>query len=283
MEKNLKRLRRILIIALIWAILIPVSLELLLRCCEPSGVIRYRYDSFLLQRVNGDDPRGYSPLPGVHDFSNWRATINEDRTRYTPDTNTASPYTVAFIGDSVTFGFGVNDAEVWVNRLAAALPDWHVINTGVSGFNSVQALRSIDVYPADAYVWLTIENDIEGIGERIDTRGLYPTYLSIFIRRLRFQDPPTVPDDAHYQTSQTRYLEDVRGALKRGVLVLVFADTHGQWLKEQVPDVVTIPRFTERISAADGHANVVGNQQIADAAHDIITEWLRGKAITSLE
>ena len=47
------------------------------------------------------------------------------------------------MGDSVTFGYGVDDDQTWVDGMARALPDVHVINAGVSGFNSTNVLRTL--------------------------------------------------------------------------------------------------------------------------------------------
>ena len=49
------------------------------------------------------------------------------------------------IGDSVTFGVGVNDAETAASQLQASLGDsYRVINTGVGGYTGQQAYTVAD-------------------------------------------------------------------------------------------------------------------------------------------
>lgn len=98
----LKAVRASLIMALIFI----VGLWGLLRIFDPLGVLRYYND---LSRLFADyvvSERGYSMYPGLHQYSNWTALIERNGNRHVPDGKNAA-CEIAFVGDSVTFGFGV--------------------------------------------------------------------------------------------------------------------------------------------------------------------------------
>ena len=66
---------------------------------------------------------------------------------------------VAF-GRSVTFGYGVDDAETWVNLVAREFPDWHVINEAYPGWSIKNLEGAWEMHPdADMIFVLTITND----------------------------------------------------------------------------------------------------------------------------
>ncbi len=101
-------MRRIVRI-LIFGMLLAGTLELALRLFDPWGAWHLAQD---LQSFYGnlrtDDVRGY--VYGRFQYSNWSATVARRTTRLVPDTH-SSPCTLVFLGDSVTFGQGVNDSE----------------------------------------------------------------------------------------------------------------------------------------------------------------------------
>jgi lysophospholipase L1-like esterase len=51
---------------------------------------------------------------------------------------------IVVLGDSMAFGYGVDDDKTWTTRLAARLPKNRVINLGVPGFAPQQYLRSYE-------------------------------------------------------------------------------------------------------------------------------------------
>ncbi len=151
MRRRLRRFKHARLLAVLVGILVVlVGTEVLFRIFDPTGAGRYGTDQFYAQQRYAPDPRGYSLPPGDYHFSNWSAIINPDRTRAVPDTPAAAPLTLAFIGDSVTFAWGVSDADTWINLLAGDFPQVQFINTGVGGYTSTHVLASLEVYPADA-------------------------------------------------------------------------------------------------------------------------------------
>lgn len=51
---------------------------------------------------------------------------------------------VLFLGDSITFGFGVSTESTFVEQLDRLLPDVSAINAGVIGYSSYQGFRTIE-------------------------------------------------------------------------------------------------------------------------------------------
>lgn len=75
-------------------------------------------------------------------------STNEQGLRNPPIGDKGSRFRILAIGDSTTFGLGVNDDETWPAQLQAILnedrSDIEVINAGVNGYSSFQGLRYIE-------------------------------------------------------------------------------------------------------------------------------------------
>ena len=154
-----KSARHCLIAALIGVLLALLTAEALLARFDPLGFVYFRDQAYLSAQMI-PDPRGYNFRPGTYPLS-FALTILPDGTRAVPDTGPAA-VTLVFIGDSVTFGYGVDDDQTWVNLIARTLPGVHVINAGVSGYNSTNVARTVAQFPdADALVYLIVNNDAE--------------------------------------------------------------------------------------------------------------------------
>lgn len=92
---------------------------------------------------------GYTHLPGQFriTLSNsfvFRATNLENTLRATRPLDTYATESVRdeiwVFGDSVTYGWSVSDEESYAWLLQAALPDYQVVNFGVSGYGNVHSL-----------------------------------------------------------------------------------------------------------------------------------------------
>ena len=139
-----------------------LMLELLLRVVDPWGMAYFNDLGKMGNEVfTGDAERGYILPDGTHDFSNWTLTV-ADETRIIPQTNPDAACNIAILGDSVAIGYGVDDADVWVNQIADDLPDVHLVNFGVPRYNSTNVLRTYNTYnDFDAYLYLIINNDVD--------------------------------------------------------------------------------------------------------------------------
>lgn len=73
---------------------------------------------------------------------------------------------VLVLGDSYVWGYGVNNDEVFTERLRQAKPEWEVVNLGVSGYSTDQELLLYRdegyKYQADLVLLVLTENDRSG-------------------------------------------------------------------------------------------------------------------------
>ncbi|MEO1439550.1 MAG: hypothetical protein AAFV33_04050, partial [Chloroflexota bacterium] len=288
-------MRKNLILILISTILSLALVEVGLRITDPLGVD----DSLTtLRRMSAAavaDERGWALPPGRHNFGHWQATVDDDRHRVLPDANDGD-CTIAFVGDSVTFGYGVGDSAAWVNLLAAEF-DATFINAAVPGYNYDQIEATFNTREADGYVYLMIVNDAStyvvldfqfiegapppprGIRPFVQNRLLRATYSYVTywrfqrsrpLRTVNVQVAPAEIDAASMQP----FFEQLEPAITRDdVLVFGFDDTWlSQMTHEQFPQMVLIPRFTNPISVSDTHPDATGNIEIADAVRGPLTE-----------
>jgi hypothetical protein len=254
-------------------------LEILLRFVDPWGAVTYF-------TAGGPTPDLYIPynerdvLPvGEYHFPTWTANINPDHTRLVPD-NGAGNCHIVFVGDSVTFGLGVDDAETWVNLLAMNHPAWDVVNAGVAGYNSYAVRLTIADTAADTYVYLITNNDAEyqRFHPVVEPRRGYQSSLQIYwrvwqIHRQGYEHPPQMLG------SERRFDRDIAAIAKRdNVLIAGFeTDDLAQSAYEQYASVILLPAYTATISFADPHPNAIGHQQIAAALDPFVTEYVQAQ------
>jgi hypothetical protein len=243
------RLRRLIIYILITFLLVILGMEGLFRLTDPFGLQRAIDDLRLYYAALVWDNGLYMLPDGKYRFSNWTARmVNGARWTASP----ASDCTIAFVGDSVTFGLGVDDSAVWVNRLAMHYPDVTMLNKGLPGYNSSDVRASIERTVADGYVYLIFDNDSDApLQMRRKSYWLYSALQhNIFL--LTVSEKPRIATET--------FLADI-AALPDNVLLLGF---EGEPLAIAA-NAHRIPRYTAQISRADVHADRHGNQQIADA------------------
>jgi hypothetical protein len=79
-----------------------------------------------------------------------------------PATNNNATCTIAILGDSVAFAYGVNDDQSWLNVVAREFPNVRFINLAVPRYNSSNVVGTWNATPdADAYLYLIISNDLD--------------------------------------------------------------------------------------------------------------------------
>ena len=120
-----------------------------------------------------DDPRVlFEPRPGFDGFSEgvWLTTNSRGlRERELPLAKPSGTRRVVFVGDSVTFGAGVEDDEPFPRLLeadvnASTAGPIETVNTGVVGYNTVQELARLEQaglpYQPDVVVLTFVVNDL---------------------------------------------------------------------------------------------------------------------------
>lgn len=248
-------MKRVIIIICL-SVLVPLlGTEALLTIADPFGLVYFDDLSALFHAAQPDDT-GYALPTGTHALKGYTYTITEDGARLTPDA-TADGTPVYFIGDSVTFGMGVNDDDVWVNILARDLR-LNAVNLARPGYNAGNVRRLRETLPSDAcVVWLTVSNDAWTDYRYTPPTSRWQSRLSLLLYTLGSRDG----------VSSLTYDEDMRAIMAHEpTLLLAFDDGYGAAAAEY--GAVIVPMYTRVISRVDAHANAAGNVQIADGVRD---------------
>jgi len=249
-------------------------LEAALAVFDPTGVIYMNEISALFFRDTArPDPRGYGVAPGEHHGRYWSFTIQPDGTRLTPDTSPGAARTAVFIGDSLTFGYGVNDRDVWVNLLARHFTDWQLINPSMPAFNAENYARTFDLYPdADVIFVVTIPNDL--------TAGAYIApfepppiyaYVDLYLRTLQGRLAPPPLNEAELRDVSVKWEASLRRmAADPRVHVITFPGAYAQQVARVVPNVSTVGYFTSTVSKIDPHASIAGNRELYESMLPVV-------------
>lgn len=250
------------IIAPIAVLLCLLILDAFLYRIDPSGLYRYYSDlnDLFANSLPAED--GYRLAPGTYYFRTFRVTIGLDGLRVVAGTKRAS-CRIAFVGDSVTFGFGSD--TTFVDILASDLPA-RVINAGLTGYSAANVLLELDSIPAEGYVWIIVGNDDETFsGWHIPSSASpLPPAIAMYLGNL-YVEPPE-HDVRRFQRSADIILA------RDDVLAFMFETNHNDpvqvFVHANYPQVRFIPEYTYRVSAADSHPDETGHAEIAAAMHD---------------
>lgn len=102
------------------------------------------FDSFLFWRLKKDVP-GLRIAGKIRNNEIDFAVTTHNHLRSPPVAETKSRYRILAIGDSCTFGLGVNDDQTWPAQLQAKLDregyQAEVVNAGVPGYTAFQGMR----------------------------------------------------------------------------------------------------------------------------------------------
>lgn len=237
-------------------------LEALLRVVDPWGIQQAMATSRVVYEGYAIDGDRVILVPGTYDNGDWHYTVLADGTRRVPESSADGQCTLAFVGDSVTFGWGVNDEDTFASVVASARPEWRVLNYGVAGYNRGDIQRLLQTLDVDAVVWLTIENDDGGdlasqiYGGSDPATGLLLEQYGRGLQQTiaRNQQGPVVASDA--------YITLAKEVLADGVQIFSFADNP---LPAGIPGVHWLPAPTHTISRGDPHPNAQGHREIAEA------------------
>lgn len=167
----LRKMGFCLILLSVWTGAILVLGELACRAFGIGGVILYQRG---LYEASPDPQMGYGMTPGYQGKSYaTRVEINENGFRG-PSIDKPRPnevFRIFCVGDSFTFGMGVEEDESWPSQLSkrlAAPPGYNqieVINGGVPGYNLGQYCRQIELslleFEPNMIVIGLVENDLE--------------------------------------------------------------------------------------------------------------------------
>ena len=256
-------------VSLISIIVSVLMVDGLLRLFDPWGAVHYASDMrVLLDHIVDNESQDYTLQPGVYHLNTWTSTVNPDGTRLVPNTHPNAKCTIALVGDSVTFGYGVSDADTFANLLAIDYPDLNIVDTGVIGYNIENANQVIHTVRADGYVYLLIANDAD---PQFDWRhahtGSEVAAFSLYLLLMK-----------HSATSQTATVRDsfyttlAKISQNNRVVVVGFQEPLAEDAAEFAPSVNIIPFYTAFNSKADAHPNAMGHKQIAQMLKPIVNQ-----------
>jgi hypothetical protein len=269
MLRKYLRAARVILVSIILSL---VGIEVLLQLTDPLGV-SYLYNVIDAKASFIPDYSGYAMPPGTMHLRGWSYTIDADGGRHTPGRVEGGPQ-IVYLGDSVTFGQSVNDADVWVSVVAERL-GLDARNYGRMGFGAFNIARLLETLPAGCAVVLTIPNDVDRTEILTDFRSAPAgSYLVNTFTMLTYGGHKMVTslgeNDTTYHDAMTAIAE------RPDTLLLTFDDEYGRMAADKYGAQI-IPWYTGRVSFTDAHASAAGNAEIADAAAPVIADWLRGR------
>lgn len=161
-----------LIISMVSLLLSVGMLELAIRMVDPLGISYYELAGDYTRDKLADEQLVFRHKPSwTTRYGDVRTTYNERGLRDRPILpKAAGEYRILALGDSITFGWGVDQDKTFSARLESLLEGRlhrpvRVINSGVGGYNTVQEMtyfkrEGITLQP-DLVMLTYVQNDIE--------------------------------------------------------------------------------------------------------------------------
>ncbi|MGO9202880.1 MAG: hypothetical protein ACLQM8_20355 [Limisphaerales bacterium] len=202
-----------------------------LRLIQDDRSLLYRYDKIL----------GWFPIPGGSNrFAASRPirVINNSEGFRAPEHTTNSQPGILFLGDSFVWGYDVEAAERFTEKLQAKHPEWNVYNLGVSGYGTDQEFLLLQLHyaaykPRVVFLVYSTETDEEDNSTNARYGGYYKPYCTIVENRLQIQGIPVPRSERVFLAEHTR--------LARSCLVRLLARA---WFKLTAPPVLHNPSPT---------------------------------------
>lgn len=265
----------------------------------PSGNLRFFYEKL-------PNDQGTDVAIGFEDIKSDYRT-NSDGLRGTKEYLEIKPvdtYRLVALGDSFTFGLGVNDDESYPYKLeqkmqgshCSNLKDFEVLNLGTPGYDIVYALEKFKIrgqkYNPDLVVWLLKEDDLIEYEEAVRTavdkeerneallsklpRGLVSPKKSMEIYYKALDETMKTYGEEELIKIQTGALSDFNKHYQGELLIvsLSFDDKYNQILKEFAGERnhshYLHLTLDNDFRFADGHPNGKGYEFISQAIFDYL-------------
>ena len=274
-----------------------ILIEILLRAVDPWGLHYFQDLETMGNSIfQSDFGRGYIIPDGEYNFTRWQAQV-QNSGRVVPETYSFSDCKIAILGDSVAFGYGVNDEQTWLNVAAREFPGVQLINLGVPRYNSTNVVGTWEDYPnADAYLYLIISNDLEpalnleferfaggGTGQPWIVR-----YTNFALKRgggtdqieLQVQPDetaPPLPDDYPGLARFWSEIEELRADKRVYFAAFEKEPLTSTLLARDLPLTTWTYPFKRRISLADYHLNPTGNEELAAQAVPLLRQIVQDR------
>jgi hypothetical protein len=209
-------------------------------CRERLGLARdertmlYRYDKIL----------GWYPVANSSNrFVGSRAitVVNNSLGLRAPEPVTNDHPGLMFLGDSFVWGYDVEPAERFTDKLQARHPEWNVYNLGVSGYGTDQEFLLLQMQfprykPRVIFLVYSAETDEEDNCTNFRYEGYYKPYCTVVTNRLQLQGLPVPRSERVFVAEHRR--------LARSYFVRLLARA---WFKLTAPPVLSKPSPTGAI------------------------------------
>jgi len=128
---------------------------------------------------NSDVPDiSYELIPGISRYA-YRSTVTTNSLGFrSPELDPQKP-TLVILGDSITFGYGLEDNQTIPAHLQTQFPKYNILNAGTSGYNLVQQTavyrEKIQKLEPKALVLIFHFNDVEEVNmglAKLDSKGI---------------------------------------------------------------------------------------------------------------
>lgn len=259
-------------------------LNMSLHHIDPWGADAYFTDlgaMFMDFRWNG---QRYTLPDGDYQFRHWSATMHNG-VRVSPDADHAtSNCQIAVIGDSATFGHGVDDADTYVNQLNLLMPSITFLNYGINGYNSsniraaLTEIQAVQAGNVNGYLYLLINNDADPAPTYSQTRRPKWSLEYYVYHWTRMQSHSRNTGSGSADTSKPDWFyADMAFFSDHPDALIVGFDSSFAWdVRDAGNTIALIPPYKTSISHADPHADALAHHQIAAdmAANTIIQDFL---------
>ena len=223
------------------------SLELVLNV---AGIAEHSASPAPIYRVSASKDISYELKPNMKENA-FRSTIQTDGKGFRVSGTNESTKMIAVLGDSITFGYGVNDDETVPANIQKLTKDYRVINAGVAGYNLEQETavwsEKIDILNPEVLVLITHFNDIENKGAEtavLDDEGYLrsPGYI--------FEKPQCSPiERGLMQFIPAKCWLDLHSNFYRSIKILVNSRSGEKELAEREQEEQAVP--TESVTEED--------------------------------
>ncbi len=267
-----------------------ILIEILLRVTDPWGMYYFQdLEKMGNTLFQPDSVRGYLIPDGDYRFSHWQARMQQGG-RVVPATSQTAACTIAILGDSVAFGYGVNDDQTWVNAAARALPTVRLLNLAVPRYNSTNVVGTWRAFPdADAYLYLIISNDLEPAID-VTTQSFVGggTGQPWIVRYTNFafkrgggtdqvdiksdQAAPPLSDDFPGLSRLWDEMQTLHGDQRVSFAAFEKEPLTSTLMARSLPLNIWAYLFSRRISVADYHLNPTGNEELAAQAVPVLRQ-----------
>ncbi|MBI5960951.1 MAG: SGNH/GDSL hydrolase family protein [Chloroflexi bacterium] len=241
-----------------------LGIEIGLRLVDPWGM-NYFWDVADIWNQAEAHPNRIAALPpGRYRLRGWTVNQLDNFTRRVPASQ-GGECEIVFVGDSMTWGHGVDDDETWVNLVAAQLRGTTVINAGFDQYNSDNVLRALADFPdADLFVYLVIDNDAEPtvVVTHQPTASMLKMYLVYGAYYLTTGDTGTIEEE-NRQEEKGRFESDIAQLAADGRVVFFGFDE--PLARSLIPDypITLLPSMTHPLSLVDRHPDPEGHKDFA--------------------